>query len=289
MNPLVTSVEWWKHRGKWTNSLVFYDGVFGQIRLEVGLALSFEIQPGVFCVGYSALSVPPSTFPLTSAPRKARLPCPSKAELKSGFKCSSCYRADSVRACLICDGTNCLADPSLQQTCREATTYVYLATFGADKVKVGVAHKTRIPQRWIEQGANLAKRIIVGNGFEARGYEKSIHDSMNVLSGLRTSQKVDTLWKRQETKELNAFVRAEDEIRTHFPSLPFYHDDLHDLSVVYHLPSLDRRPIELKIKKNLQISGTVLGAKGSLLLLSVRGISCFLNFTCFPSFATSAF
>jgi len=144
-------------------------------------------------------------------------------------------------------------------------------------VKVGVAHDSRIPQRWIEQGANLAKRIVVGNGIEVRRFENAIHKSLNVLSGLKTDQKIDTLWKRQKGKEVDALVKAEEEIKKRFPEFPFYHEPIHDLSEIYNLPMLDRRPIELAARKDIQVSGKVLGAKGFLILLSIGDLPYFLN------------
>jgi hypothetical protein len=178
---------------------------------------------------------------------------------------------------LICDGTKCAAESSLQRICEKATAYVYIASFGLNQVKVGVAHESRIPQRWIEQGANLAKRIIVGNGIEIRGFEKAIHNALHVLSGLKTNKKVDTLWKKPSTKEICALTRTEEEITKQFPEFPFYQDNLYDLSAIYSLPVLDRRPIELKIKKDIQISGKILGAKGPLLLLDIGSLPHFVN------------
>ncbi len=183
-----------------------------------------------------------------------------------------------MHPCLICDGTKCSADPIVQRSCQEATAYVYIASFGLNRVKVGVAHSTRIPQRWIEQGAHLAKRIMVGNGMKVRRLEKTLHDALDVLSGLKTNQKVDTLWKKQDrAAESRALGEAEEEIKKRFPEFPFHQDSLHDLSNIYNLPVLDRRPLELKVKKDLQISGKILGAKGSLLLLAIGDLPYYLN------------
>jgi hypothetical protein len=274
---LVSSVEWWQRDGKWTCSLICYDNVFSQIWLELGINLSFEIQPGRYCVGYTTVSSSKSGSHITLEPWKDIKPCPSESKVRKSNKCLSCYQADLVHPCLICDGTKCSAEPSVRESCQEATAYVYLASFGPNRLKVGVAHKTRIPQRWIEQGANLAKRIVVGNGIEARRSENALHRALNVLSGLKTDQKIDTLWKRQGREEVNALAKAEEEIKKRFPDFPYYHDTLHDLSDIYNLPPLDRRPIELKVKRDLQISGEVLGVKGSLLLLSIKDLPHFLN------------
>jgi hypothetical protein len=274
---LVSAVEWWKKEGKWLCSLICYDGFFSQMWLKPATDFSFKIQPGRYCVGYTTVSSRASNKQVALEPWKVMVPCPSKAKIKKGNKCVPCYRADLVHPCLICDGTKCAAEHSLRRICEKATAYVYLASFGLNQAKVGVAHETRIPQRWIEQGANLAKSIIVGNGMEVRRFEKALHNVLNVFSGLRTSKKVDTLWKRPNTEEVQALARTEEEITRRFPEFPFYHDQLHDLSAIYSLPLLDRRPIELKIKKNLQISGKILGVKGSLLLLDVGNLPHFVN------------
>ena len=274
---LVSSVEWWKRDGRWTCSLVCYDHVFSQIWLEPDIDLSFEVQPGRYCVGYTIVSSSESKSHIALEPWKDMKPCPSESRVRKGHKCLSCYQADLVHPCLICDGTRCSAGPSVRKSCQEATAYVYLASFGSNRLKVGVAHKTRIPQRWIEQGANLAERIIVGNSMEARRFENTLHKALNVLSGLKTNKKVDTLWKREGVEEVNVLAKAEEEIKRRFPDFPYYHDTLHDLSEIYDLPLLNRRPIELKVKRDLQISGEVLGAKGSLLLLSIGDLPHFLN------------
>lgn len=113
---------------------------------------------------------------------------------------------------------------------------------------------------------------------KVRRLENTLHDALDVLSGLKTNQKVDTLWKKQDrAAEVYALDKVEEDIRKRFPEFPFYQDALHDLSNIYNLPILDRRPLELKVKKNLQISGKVLGAKGSLLLLAMGDLPYFLN------------
>jgi hypothetical protein len=274
---LVSAVEWWKKDRRWVCSLICYDGAFSQMWLEAGSELSFKVNPRRYCVGYATTSSHTSIPQIALEPWKAFEPCPGKASITKGYKCSSCFQADTVHPCLICDGVTCLADPRRQRSCKDATAYVYLASFGLTLLKVGVAHQSRIPHRWIEQGANLAKRIMVGNGMDVRRYETAIHKSLNVLSGLRTSLKVDTMWKAQTKKGAFALANMEEQIRQRFPDVPVYHEALRDLSPIYALPSLNRQPLEVKIKKNQQITGTVMGAKGALLLLRVNGLPHFLN------------
>ena len=274
---LVSAVEWWKKNRRWVCRLICYDGAFSQMWLDAGSELSFKVNPGRYCVGYATTSSRTSTSQIALEPWKAFESCPGKASITKGYKCSSCSLAETVHPCLICDGVKCLAEPGRQRICKDATAYVYLASFGPTFVKVGVAHQSRIPHRWIEQGANFAKRIMMGNGMDVRRFESTIHKSLNVLSGLRTSMKVDTMWKAQTKKEAFALANMEEQIRQRFPDFPVYHENLRDLSPIYALPSLDRQPLEVKIKKNQQITGTVMGAKGALLLLRVNDLPHFLN------------
>jgi hypothetical protein len=276
-DKLVSAVEWWKKDGKWICSLICYDEAFTQIWLETGDPFSFKVQEGRYCVGYTTLSTRASKNQPAFEPWKAIEPCSFETKIKKGYKCSLCIQADLVHPCLICNGTECTAEPRFKKICEKSTAYVYIASFGLKKVKIGVAHFTRIPQRWIEQGANLAKRIIVGNGIEARRFEHAIHNSLNVLSGLKTAKKVDTLWKKPNTKEIDELSKTEEEIKKRFPEYPYYQDPFHDLSEIYNLPPLDRRPLELKLKKNLQISGKILGVKGALLLLDIGALPYYLN------------
>jgi hypothetical protein len=274
---IVSKVDWHKKAGRWTCRLFCYDGVFAPVWLESGSNLSFEVLQGRYCTGYTTLS--PKKSNISSKHQKIMKPCPSKTKLAKGFRCKSCYQSELVHACIICDGSKCSADLATRKHCENTTAYVYLASFGLDRVKVGVAHETRIPRRWIDQGANIAKRIIVGNGIEVRRYEKILHHTLDVLAGVRTDKKVDTLWKEPNANELRALSKAEEEIRQRFPNLPFYSEPHHNLSKIYRLPHLNRRPIELKVERSLRVSGKVLGAKGSLLLMSNGDLPYCINLT----------
>ncbi len=273
---LVLRIEWLKKNGEWICSLICRDEAFSQIWLEHGIKLSFNVQPGKYCIGYVTSSSDTSE---SQEAWKTIEPCPLEERIKRGYQCSFCYRADSIGPCLICDGTKCSAKSSIKKLCQEATGYVYLASFGSSRVKVGVARDTRIPKRWIEQGANLAKRIIVGNGMKIRRFENTIQNTLNVLSGLKTNKKVDTLWNKNIDAEVHDITKVEEEIKKRFPDLPYYQETIHDLSNVYKLPKLDRRPIELKVNKNLKVSGRILGVKGSLLLLNFGDLPYYINLT----------
>jgi hypothetical protein len=120
---------------------------------------------------------------------------------------------------------------------------------------------------------------MIGNGMELRQFETAIQTSLNVLSRLRTRMKIDTLWKTQTHHETIALAKVEATIMERFPEFSSYRESLHDLSQIYDLPDLERRQIELPVKDDRQITGEILGVKGSLLLLSVNDLPHFLNLT----------
>ncbi len=276
-SQLVAAIEWGKKAGQWTCRLICYDGAFSQLWLDAGSTLSFQISPGHYCVGFTTPATPASATGFAVEPWKALTPCPANAILAKGHQCAACGHRDTVHPCLICDGSVCLADPRHQRRCQNATAYVYLASFGPTRIKAGVAHRSRIPHRWIEQGANLAKRILTGNGMDVRRFEAAIQSSLRVLAGVRTSQKIDTIWKASTTVEAATVATMETQIRQRFPEFPAYQEALQDLTPIYALPPLDRQPLKVTVQSHQQITGTVLGAKGALLLLEVDGLPHVLN------------
>jgi hypothetical protein len=157
------------------------------------------------------------------------------------------------------------------------TSYVYLASFGSKLLKVGVTHHARIPKRWIEQGANVATRLLETNGRDARRYETLIHDIFNVRSQVPTQYKFDALWNPMIPQESAAIRQLADKIRKQVPDLPIYQDTIHDLSPIYGLPPFTHRPLSLSITPQQLITGVILGVKGSLLVLQVQGLPHILN------------
>lgn len=276
-SQLVTAVEWGKKAGQWACRLICYDGAFSQLWLDAGSVLSFQISPGHYCVGFTTPAASTAATGFAVESWKALTPCPVNAALAKGHQCAACGHRDTVQPCLICEGAVCLADPGPQRRCQNATAYVYLASFGPTQVKAGVAHQSRIPHRWIEQGANLAKRILIGNGMEVRRFEAAIQSSLRVLAGVRTSQKIDTIWKASTSAEATTVTKMEAQIRQRFPDFPAYQEALQDLAPIYALPPLDRQPLKVTVQSHQQVAGTVLGAKGALLLLEVDGLPHVLN------------
>ena len=273
MQLLITGIEWLYDRQQWKCTLQGSGDTIYQLELTPQLRIEWQIQSGRACIGSVTYSKSSSTHPFTEIWK----PCPNNASATQGKRCLLCAQATELHPCIICNGSICRADPQRQQTCSTQTSYVYLASFGPKLLKVGVAHHSRIPKRWIEQGANVATRLVETNGRESRRYETFIHDTFKVRSQIPTRYKFDTLWKPMTSQETAAISILVDEVRRQAPDLPFYQDTIHDLTTSYGLPLFAHRPLVIAVTPHQPVTGVILGVKGSILVLQVHGIPHILN------------
>lgn len=275
---LVSAVEWSRNKRKWVCSLIVYERNFSRIPLVSESILSFKVLSGRYCIGYTSVSLN-KVLKAKSEKWRNRNPCPSKIKIENASKCFSCNQKDMIHPCLICDGRRCLATSmSIKESCKKSEAYVYIASFGMKKAKVGVAHKSRIPIRWIEQGANSAKRIIKGNGFEVRRIERQIHEGIDVFSGLRTKTKLEISWKSiKHSFETALISETERKIRNKFPSAVYCKDTHHNLLSIYSIPVFDRKPIIIRVKNKTSVSGSIQGVKGNILFIKMNNLPYILN------------
>jgi len=128
-------------------------------------------------------------------------------------------------------------------------------------------------RRWIEQGADVAMRVLVGDGREVRRFERRIQEEMGVLNHVRSIQKMDPVRRSTEIGEaverLDKFRRG---VHDTFPEESHFLEEPQVLLSLYGLPEFDGRPVGLRVKEGLQVSGTVLGVKGPILFLEMGGL-----------------
>jgi hypothetical protein len=268
---LVYATRWEQSDGAWRAKLLL-DGDPGEITLERGRRVSFKIGKGRFCVGRSRITRDYSTMDSW----KERIPCPTSSPAESGSQCKNCSINDASRPCARCTGETCNAEQSVREKCENSEAFVYLAVFG-DRVKAGVSQGRRVEKRWIEQGADAARRILAGNGREVRVYEKRIQDDLGALKGLKTDDKMALT----DPKDLERGLRSLDErvkaARRMFPSAKYIEEATTLFASVYGLPEDVTRPIEAKIRDNAAIVGKILGVKGPVLFIENAGITYSVN------------
>ncbi len=244
----------------------------GEVVLERGKIISFRIGKGRFCVGHSRVTRDYSTMDSW----KKRVLCPTFSLANSGNQCRACAANDASGPCVRCTGESCSAHQSVREACERGEAFVYLAVFG-DRVKAGVSQGKRVEKRWIEQGADAARRVLVGNGREMRVYEKKIQDELGALKRVKADEKTAFTDPRELEWGLKRLGELTDKIHQTLPSAARIDEATTLLSPVYGLPQTKVHPVDMKIKDNVAMAGKILAAKGPILYLENTGIIYSVN------------
>ena len=267
---LVSSVEWRHLEDRWACSLLCLDEGYRRISFDPGSEFAFRVLDGRYCVGYTGLSSKGGGR--LDAWREQR-PCPNGVEVERGIHCRDCSPADVMRACLRCNGTVCSAPPEVRRACEASTAHVYLASFGDGRVKAGVSRGKRVLKRWVEQGADVALRVLVGNGMEVRRFESRIQRELGALNHVRSSLKVDPVRRQADVDAAVAFLEAfRGRVHDLFPEESHYNEEPQVILPLYGLPDFDKRPLQIRVKAGLEASGIVLGVKGPVLFMEMNGL-----------------
>ncbi len=267
---LVSSVEW-RHLGeRWGCSLLCLDKGYSRISLDPGSQFAFRVLDGRFCVGYTGLS---SKGGGRLDSWREQRPCPNCVEVERGIHCGDCSSVDVMRACLRCDGTVCFAHPEVKRACEASTAYVYLASFGDGRIKAGVSRGRRVLKRWVEQGADVALKVLAGNGMEVRRFESRIQRELGALNHVRSSLKVDPVRRQADVDAALALLEAfRGRVHDLFPEESHYNEEPQVILPLYGLPDFDKRPLQIRVREGLEASGIVLGAKGPVLFMEMNGL-----------------
>ncbi|MCX6649252.1 MAG: DUF2797 domain-containing protein [Candidatus Bathyarchaeota archaeon] len=268
---LVYATRWEHADGVWRVKLLL-DGDPGEVTLDRGKIISFRLGKGRFCVGHSRVTRDYSTMDSW----KERVPCPTNSLADSGNQCRSCSAGDASGPCARCIGETCSAHPSVREACEQSEAFVYLAVFG-DRVKAGVSQGRRVEKRWVEQGADAARRVITGNGCEARIYEKRIQDQLGALKSVKAEEKMAFTDPRELEWGLRKLEEHVEALHRLFPEAKHVDEATAVISSIYGLPQTRIRPIEVKMRDNVAITGKILGAKGPILYLENTGIIYSVN------------
>ena len=160
-----------------------------------------------------------------------------------------CQYHTSTWVCARCTGT-CLKD---EMDCYEAHA-IYLAAFGPDTFKVGVTRRWRLETRLREQGADRGAHIAtVPDGRIAREREADLAATDGLVDRVRTRAKVRSLAESVDEAGWAALLERTDvDVRS-------------QVAFEYGL-DLETRPV-----RETLATGTVIGAKGRLLVLERGG------------------
>ena len=264
---LVSAIRWAKDGEAWRCHLLFGDGEEGLVLVQ-GESISLRVLKGRFCTGYSRLSREDGN----SGIWKEHTPCQNESAITSGTQCRKCQQHDVSVPCARCDGRHCLAPHELKQACERDVAYVYIASFGGGRLKAGVSHGSRVERRWVEQGADAARRVLTGNGMEVRRFEKRIQVELGALRHLKPEEKMDPKLSQDPSDELRLLEEYAEKIHGAFPKANHFHEESTLLLPLYDLPAIRTKPVELRIGDGVELSGRIIGVKGPVLFMERNGL-----------------
>jgi len=224
------------------------------------LNIKIDAKEPKFCVGFSNSEW-------------VRLPCPTVEIIpQNKVQCQSCSLKEFFICRAYCQGDYC--HPSSEEArehCWNTTTSVYL-TFVGGKVKVGSS--TNPFRRWIGQGSDAGISIAKGVGLDPRALEHQIGVKLSLPMAMRLTQKIKQLGKPIDRDLIIATINsAVDEVyssikskillpRKKLENITFLDNYYGELSTLKMRPLLKQRNSD-----GLEISGSIAGVKGSLLVL----------------------
>ncbi|MBI2971086.1 MAG: DUF2797 domain-containing protein [Candidatus Aenigmarchaeota archaeon] len=190
-------------------------------------------------------------------------PCPDQRKIDYGSNCAACRSEDWFSLCMACTGDVCI-NPKRREDCKTEHYYMYLAAFDG-VLKVGISHESRLLKRLVEQGADMGAKIgYLQDGKDVREAEQRVKELLKVTDRMRGDQKHSLLFgspNKAAPSLRTAIAVLRDQ---NFPWL--IKPEIYDLRDYYRLHTVVKQPTYLQIKEHAAIAGSVVAAKGNLVV-----------------------
>ncbi len=191
--------------------------------------------------------------------------CPNARIVDSEKMCRECSINDDFFFCIKCTGEECINEPQ-RSACMENKFYIYLAAFST-VLKVGISQEYRILERLVEQGADMGAKIgHVKDGKLARELEQKIKRELNISDRLSGEEKHKLLFGSPNTAAVN-ISNAFCKLRSNGLSEYLIGPEIYNLQSIYRLSSVDCMPSMMRPFEGSRISGSVVAAKGNIIIL----------------------
>lgn len=236
-----------------------------RIPLRTGATLTVNVRAPRLCIGY------------WDAASRARRWCPNQRRLTGGggAQCGNCenrgggfYARTGFRR-----ETNAAAF-----ALRNERHAAYLAFFGRDLVKVGVAAEWRKETRVLEQAAAASLVFASGDGSVIRHVEAMVVRRAALVERVTLKQKLSRLWDQPDEAMARRVLAASLEQTGYWPAQPDQRPASTKPLFRYNLPrfGLDRDAISTghlyligELGEGDRVTGTIAGVFGSVILIQV--------------------
>lgn len=198
--------------------------------------------------------------------------CSEKRKLEFGSQCNSCILKDKFSLCIRCTGDKCINEKR-RDDCTKEKYVIYLAAFNSI-LKVGISLEVRLLERLVEQGADFG--AIVGrvtDGLTVRRIEQEISATLGITDRVRGDQKKRMLFCNPNIAMTN-INQAIEKLKDKF-SQYVIQPQIFDLRKYYRLHNVFFDPQELSILEDTKLKGSIVAAKGNILVIENGGFSVF--------------
>ncbi len=241
----------WKGNGSWNPNLITSDE--GKIKFHQLFDKYIKITVGEkTCAGYFTGS--------------KKTVCPNSQILVKGTICDSCKELDQYYKCIECVGI-CINEKN-RNNCKESTFYMYFTTFNS-LLKVGISQEHRFFERMIEQGAELGIKFSrIKDGKEVRLIEQKIKQLLYCEDRIYGEVKEKNIFGDPN----NVIIKVKDALsRLKENNYVMINTEIYDFRKYYRLNRVKKEPKNLVIDVGTTIEGTVIAAKGNIIILEKDG------------------
>ncbi len=183
------------------------------------------------------------------------LPCPNGCI--NCRQCPQCSYRDISRVYTVGDFSK---HPQMYEKLKAETYCIYLAAFGSDIIKAGLTRKERLPDRWLEQGADMAATILEFDGPDsAYPAERLLHSRFDFRNAVQTRTKIKKLGEDAPKDAKSNLEEAISQIKS---SGFFSNEEIgtHITDLSRHYPKWDSPSEEFELAQ-----GRMEGCKGQLM------------------------
>ena len=201
-------------------------------------------------------------------------PCPNQSEVDtSSRECPACIKFNGFMPAFYRVPPTSLSPQ--QRRYNERPHIVYLAHFGEDKIKVGIANTQRVLTRLTEQGARVAQIIAhCDSAYQARAIEAKISEREGISEVIhnRTKRRLlgtffDSDTAIAQLTELRELLAKELSLTNTYESFDLTHHYLGRRSI-------ELSAIDLTDEQPLKIGGVGVGIIGSVIIVETEKGQC---------------